>query len=139
MNLQCIGRLVGAWSLGLLLAGCSTVVKDQRAIGLVAATSAYQSAMRWGYFDTAYGYVHPDLRKDKEIPPTFKDLRVTNYEVVQPALVTDATQKEAAQVVAIDYLHEDRQVVKTITDRQVWRYDPKLASWWLASGLPEFP
>jgi hypothetical protein len=123
---------------GVLLAGCATAEKGKRELGLEAATAAYQSALRWGYYETAFGYLHPDQRKGKEVPPQLKDLRVTGYDVVQPPLGVGAGQTEATQVVTIDYLHEDRQVVKTLTDRQVWRYDPKLESWWLSSGLPKF-
>lgn len=144
MNPQTLGRLIVGPLLatlvlgGVLLAGCATAEKGKRELGLEAATAAYQSALRWGYFDTAFGYLHPDQRKGKELPPQFKDLRVTSYDVVQPPLVAGPGQTEAVQVAKIDYLYEDRQVVKTISDRQVWRYDPKLESWWLASGLPSF-
>ena len=124
--------------LGPLLGGCGTIEKDKRALGLQAATAGYQSALRWGYFEIAFGYLHPDQRTGKELPAAFKDLRVTGYDVAQPPVVTGAGQTDATQTVTIDYLYEDRQVVKTLTDRQVWRFDPKLASWWLASGLPKF-
>jgi hypothetical protein len=138
MNPQPTGRRLILWSLGLLLAACSTVQSDKRALALQAATTAYESAMRWGYFETAYGYLHPDLRAGKDLPAVLKNLRVTGYEVVQPPVVTDKGQAEATQIVNIDYLYEDRQVVKSITDRQVWRYDPRLGTWWLNSGLPRF-
>ncbi|WP_295590918.1 hypothetical protein [uncultured Lamprocystis sp.] len=132
------GRVTAVALVGLLLASCGTIEKDKRALGLQAATAAYQSALRWGYFETAYGYLHPDQRKDKstDLPPVFTDLRVAGYEVVQPPLMQNPG--EAVQVVTIDYLYEDRQVVKTITDRQTWTYDTKLDSWWLSSGIPQF-
>ena len=132
------GRVTAFVLAGLLLAGCGTIEKDKRALGLQAATAAYQSALRWGYFETAYGYLHPDQRQgnSKDLPPVFTDLRVAGYDVVQPSLMQNPG--EAVQVVTIDYFYEDRQVVKTITDRQTWTYDPKLESWWLSSGLPKF-
>jgi hypothetical protein len=132
------GRVTAFVLAGLLLAGCGTIEKDKRALGLQAATAAYQSALRWGYFETAYGYLHPDQRQgnSKDLPPVFTDLRVAGYDVVQPSLMQNPG--EAVQVVTIDYFYEDRQVVKTITDRQTWTYDPKLESRWLSSGLPKF-
>ena len=120
----------------MLLAGCATVEKDKRAIALQAATSGYQSAIRWGYYETAYGYLHPDLRKGKSMPDIVKDLRLTGYDVVQPPTLQD--EGTATQIVNIEYLYEDRQVVKRLTDRQVWQWDPKHESWWLQSGLPPF-
>jgi len=120
----------------VLLAGCATVEKDKRALALQAATNGYQSAIRWGYYETAFGYLHPDLRKDKPLPEGLKDVRLTGYDVVQPP--TMQGDDTATQVVNIEYLHEDRQVVKQISDRQVWKWDDALDSWWLKSGLPTF-
>ncbi|WP_295452538.1 hypothetical protein [uncultured Thiodictyon sp.] len=121
---------------GLLLGGCSTVDKETPDLSLQAATSAYQSALRWGYFETAFGYLDPALRRGKGLPAGYGDLRLTSYEVVQPPMRTGIG--EGTQIVAYDYLHEDRQVVKQLIDRQVWRYDPKIRNWWLVSGLPKF-
>jgi hypothetical protein len=123
--------------LGALLAtGCGTIDKDRQAVGLQAATSGYQSAIRWGYYETALGYVHPDLRRGKTLPTELKGIRLTGYDVVQPPLIQE--KDTATQIVDIEYLHEDRQVVKRLTDRQTWRWDDKLDSWWLQSGLPKF-
>lgn len=120
----------------LLLAGCGAVEKDKRAVGLQAATNGYQSALRWGYYETAYGFVHPDLRKGKTLDPLFEGLRLTGYDVAQPLTMQD--KDSATQTVMIEYLYEDRQVVKRFSDRQLWRWDEKLDSWWLQSGLPKF-
>ncbi len=133
---QPVGRLFVVLALsGLLCSGCM-IMNDKRALALQAATTAYQSAIRWGYFETAYGYLDPTQRKGKDLPPLYKDLRITGYEVVQPPLETDGGN--ATQVVAIDYIHEDRQVMASLTDRQVWHYDKTLKNWWLVSGLPAF-
>jgi hypothetical protein len=121
----------------LLAPACGTIEKDQRALGLQAATAAYQSAIRWGYYETALGYVHPDLRKGKTtVPPELKGVRLTGYDVVQPPLMQSTSR--ATQIVDIEYLHDDRQVIKHLTDHQTWAWDNKLDSWWLQSGLPKF-
>lgn len=121
----------------LLTAGCGTIQKDRQAVGLQAATASYQSALRWGYYEVAVGYLHPDLRKGgKTVPSSLAGIRVTGYDVVQPPLIQE--KDTATQIVNLDYLHEDRQVVKRLTDRQTWRWDDKLGSWWLHSGLPKF-
>ncbi len=128
--------LLSAILASLLLIGCGAVEKDKRALGLQAATNAYQSALRWGYYETAYGFVHPDLRKNKPLDARFDGLRLTGYDVVQPPTMQD--ENSATQIVTIEYLYEDRQVVKRLSDRQLWRWDEKLNSWWLQSGLPNF-
>jgi len=116
--------------------GCAMVEKDRRAVGLQAATSGYESALRWGYYETAAGFVHPDQRLGKGLPEVFRDLRITGYEVVQPPVIQADTS--ATQTIIIDYLFEDTQVVRQLTDRQVWRWDEQVNTWWLQSGLPGF-
>jgi hypothetical protein len=120
----------------MLLGSCGTIEKDRKALGLQASTSGYQSALRWGYYETAFGYLHPDLRKGKPVPPELKGVRLTGYDVVQPPLIQE--KGAATQIVEIEYIHEDRQVVKRLTDRQTWQWDDMLESWWLHSGLPRF-
>ncbi|MFB1487537.1 hypothetical protein [Thiocapsa sp. C4-3m] len=121
---------------GLSGVGCAVVEKDRRAVALQAATNGYQSALRWGYYDTAFGFMHPDQRKSGELPEAFAELRVTGYDVTQPPVIQ--ADGSANQVVIIDYLFEDAQVVKQLTDRQVWRWDEVTNTWWLYSGLPRF-
>ncbi|QIK37049.1 hypothetical protein GWK36_02460 [Caldichromatium japonicum] len=104
---------------------------------LQKATDGYQDALRWGYFENAYGYIHPEQRANRPFPDTFKGLRLTGYEVLQAPRI-QADKQMATQLVAIDYLYEDRQVVKQLTDHQVWHYDPAQKTWWLISGLPDF-
>lgn len=120
---------------GLLPGGCM-IVNDQRALALQAATSGYQSALRWGYYETAYGFVDPELRTGKPLPDLYQGLRVGGYDVVQPPAI--GADGKATQIVTVDYLFNDRQVMKQLTDRQVWRYDRSVGSWWLVSGLPAF-
>lgn len=140
MNRRATAPILAALALfgllsGLLIDGCM-IANDKRAIALQAATSRYQSAIRWGYFETAYGLVDPAVRAGKPLPQSFEGLQLTGYDVVQPATV--GADGKATQIVTIDYLFNDRQIMRRVTDRQVWRYDPAIGSWWLVSGLPAF-
>jgi hypothetical protein len=120
----------------LWTSGCATYREDRKQESLEAATNAYAAALRWGYYETAVGYLHPEKRKVAEVPKILKDIRVTRYDVVQPPIQTGKT--ETVQVVQIDYVHQDVQSVRSLTDRQTWRYEPEAKSWWLYSGLPAF-
>jgi hypothetical protein len=122
--------------IGLVLTGCASLEKDRRAVGLEAATNAYQSALRWGDFESAMGLLSSELRRDEELPQDFKDLRITRYEVVQPPLIR--ADDTATQTVSIEYLFEYNQILRRVTDRQVWRWDEQEKAWWLQSGLPAF-
>jgi hypothetical protein len=116
--------------------GCARVEKEKKTRGLEAAVTAYGNSLRWAYYDTALGYLHPSYRNAS--PEQLKNVRVTSYEVVQPPVLTDEAQTSAEQVVQIEYVLQDEQVVRTLADRQDWRYDPQTESWWLHSGAPVF-
>ncbi len=120
-----------------LLAGCNPVKKDKMAVSLQNATNGYQSALRWGYYENAYGYVAPEERKDKALSANLSDIRLTGYDIVQPP-VMEQDAETALQIVNIEYLYENKQVVKKLTDRQIWRYEKEAEKWWLVSGLPKF-
>lgn len=120
--------------LALALGGCGTIEKDKKANAMDAALATYGEAIRWGYFETAYGYVHPDERE--EVPKHLDNIRVTGYEVVQPPIMKD--EGNAEQMVRIEYIHRDRQVLRSLSDRQLWRYAKDTNNWWLHSGVPEF-
>jgi hypothetical protein len=114
--------------------GCGTIEKDKKNKAMDAALTTYNEAIRWGYFDTAYSYVHPGKRQTT--PSYLENVRVTGYEVLQPPVVKDDTELE--QVVRIEYVHEDTQRVRSLSDRQLWSYDMKTNTWWLQSGVPRF-
>lgn len=101
------------------------------------ATNGYQTALRWGYYENAYAYIDPKQRRDQSLPAVLEGLRLTGYDVIQSPTLREGDDK-AIQIVEIEYLHEDRQVVKKLKDRQVWRYDADKKTWWLTSGLPAF-
>ncbi|NEX21568.1 hypothetical protein G3480_14825 [Thiorhodococcus mannitoliphagus] len=120
-----------------MLSGCGSIKKDKMAVTLQNATNGYQSALRWGYFENAFGFVDPEKRKNRELPANLEGIRLTGYDVVQSP-IAKKDSNTAMQLVKIEYLHEDKQVVKTLTDRQIWRYDEEEKKWWLESGLPKF-
>jgi hypothetical protein len=119
-------------------AGCARVQKEKKTLGLEAATNGYGKSIRWAYYETAFGYLHPDLRRGEGPPEHLDNVRVTAYEVVQPPAIKDKDQTTAEQVVHIEYVLRDEQVVDKISDRQLWRYDTETETWWLHSAMPEF-
>jgi hypothetical protein len=132
------GLVSAACALAVLIfaSGCASYREDRRQDALEAATNGYAAALRWGYYETVVGYLHPDKRKVAEVPKSLTKIRVTRYDVVQPFIPSG--DEDRVQVVQIDYLHEDVQSVHSLTDRQTWRYEPAGKTWWLYSGLPAF-
>jgi hypothetical protein len=123
----------------LSTAGCGRVQQEKKTRSLETSTTAYGNALRWGYPETAWNYLTPAVR-GRLAPEQFalKHIRVTAYEVVQPALLVDEEQDQAEQWVRIDYVRHDTQVVRTLTDHQRWGYDETSGGWRLQSDPPTF-
>lgn len=131
-------RVASLFVLVLLIApvGCGQIQRDKQDMALESTLSGYRAALRWGYYETAWGYLHPELRNAPLAADWVGRVRVVGYDVVQDPAMTDETT--ASQVVQIDYVDEDVQRMRSLADRQVWRYDPDAHRWWLYSGLPPF-
>ncbi len=129
-----ITRLLPCLIAAVLLAGCGTIEKDKRRISLEAALNRYGDAIRWGYYGPAFELVRPEKRG--AVPPNLENIQVTGYDVEQPPVPAD--ENTVIQVVRIDYVQRDRQLMRTIHDRQQWGYDLETNTWWLDSGLPAF-
>ncbi|NKN33881.1 hypothetical protein [Marichromatium bheemlicum] len=134
-RLHLIALILVGVTLAALTSGCASVEKDKRHNALQAATYRYHTAIRWSYFDTAYGLLDPELRAEEPMPD-LSGIRVTGYEVIRPLTLPD--ENSAEQLVLIDYLHEDTQVLRQVSDAQTWRWDAERETWWLHSGLPDF-
>jgi hypothetical protein len=130
-------RLSVALLLGIVvgIAGCAGVKEDRMATALYEATNGYRQAIRWGYFDAAAGFLHPDDREGLD-PSGLENIRVTGYEVIRPAII--APDQSAVQLVRIEYVLEDEQRLRSVDDRQEWRWNADQRGWWLQSGLPAF-
>jgi len=117
------------------LPGCVGMQKDQQASALLSTLDAYRETLRWGYWDAALEFLHPDTREKVDLAP-LKNVRVTGIEEVRAATITP--ENTAMRLVRIDYVLEDEQRVKQVLDRQDWRWDDTRKAWLLHSGLPAF-
>jgi hypothetical protein len=123
----------------LLLPGCKSIdmlyQKDSEK-SLQATLHAYQATMRWGYPGQAYNFLHQDLAASAQVPGGLENIQVTGYKVIKrPDLVAE---DQASQVVIIGYVFNDRQVEKSLTDRQLWQYDKEKDAWARINPIPEF-
>ncbi|MGH8145101.1 MAG: hypothetical protein ACREPY_02100 [Rhodanobacteraceae bacterium] len=120
----------------LVLAGCATLhqrnqLRDQTLDG-------YAAALRWGDFQSAWGYVDPVVRAAHPLTPQQKALyatvRVAEYEASGPTDAGDDTIEQTAQ---ISLIVKTSQRVYNIVDHQTWHWDAKAKHWWLETGLPD--
>jgi hypothetical protein len=127
--------MIALFLLGLL-AGCST--QKPKSAMLDNTLRAYESTIRWNNFEEASGAIDPDVLKEHPVTDQqlqqFKSVHVSGY-TAQP--VHPLGQDEVGQTVSIDLIDDRTQTLRTITDRQRWRYDAKAKRWWLMTGLPD--
>jgi hypothetical protein len=134
-QLRMLSVLLLSAAIGAGAAGCGRVKEDKMAAALYSATNGYRESIRWSYFDAAVGFLHPDVREDLDLDK-LRNIRVTGYEVLQPAVITP--QQTAVQLVRINYVIDDEQRLKSLAERQEWRWDEDRTGWWLYTGLPKF-
>ncbi len=120
-----------------LLAGCQTMESKNRQESLDKVLHAYETAIRWGYIRQAYNLMRPERLEEIEIPQGLENIKVTRYEVLEPA-VSNPKSNNASQVAYIDYVERDRQQERRIADHQLWEYDPGAKRWYLISDIPAF-
>jgi len=131
--IRIVAPLFGLAMLAVLLAGCSGL-KDKES-SLDRTLNAYGSAVRWGDLASTYDFLAPELAGQSEPPGDLGNIRVIQYEVLQRP-VTDGDR--ATLQARISYVHRDRQVVRTLDDRQEWRHDSE-AGWRRSNPIPRMP
>jgi len=125
----------------LLLAACQTPSipslsersKDNK---LRDTLNSYEVAIRWGAVDRAYGFLTPELSEQTEIPTGLGNFRVTGYDRIDGP--RELPEDRATQTVVIEYVEKDRQVVHTLTDRQIWQWKDEEGVWLRANPIPSF-
>jgi hypothetical protein len=124
--------------LALLLMGCAGLDMGKENWKKFEETSrAYLMALRWGEYETAYGFKRPPNSYD-EIPDfhDLRDVRVTSHRIKQTIISED--KMTVQQIVDFQYYRMRNVTVKTMTDRQKWEYDEEKERWYLISDLPKF-
>lgn len=126
--------------LSLFHTACGTIdtVKDKR-LGneLQVYLSRYESAMRWGNPQHAYGLLKPELAEQTPLPEGLDNIQISQYLVVSPPVLLNKTT--ATQTVSISYILVNRQVERSLVDQQMWeRKDEDSREWYRANPIPEF-
>ncbi len=120
----------------LLLTACqvASIAERSEANKLRDTLNAYEAVVRWGSLDQAYGFLTADLAAQSTVPPGLDNIRVTGYELLSGP--RKLSPHKVTQSVAIDYVLQDQQVVRRITDRQIWTYSEAVGKWERANPIP---
>jgi len=129
-------RIVALMLALCLLAGCA----GQKSKGdlLEATLESYASTIRWGNFEDAAAFVDPETLKAHPLTTLdlerYRQLRISGYNA-QPA--RSVGTNEVTVVAEVVLTNNNTQSVRSVLDRQRWRYDEKAKRWWLVTGLPD--
>ncbi len=117
-------------------AGCAT--PNSKGDQLTATLESYAATIRWGNVEDALAFVDPDVLKEHPLTELdlqrYQQVRISGYNA-QPS--RPLGEHEVSQVVEIVVTNNNTQSVRSVIDRQRWRYDDKKKRWWLTSGLPD--
>ena len=121
----------------LLLSACAAVDDSKKSITLDKALWQYETAIRWVDFSSANSLRRPEGNASYSPDPALlKHIKVTSYEVLNTT--TSADHAEVRMEVEIVYYHDERMKLSTLTDNQIWKYDPEIKAWYITTPLPAF-
>lgn len=123
--------------LPLLLPGCRSLRGNEMDPRLYDRLRLYEGVVRWGSLDQTYGFLEPELAAKVQIPDGLANIRVMAYDAISPP--APVTEDRWTQSIAIQYVLQDQQVVKTLVDHQTWEREPDGEVWYRTSPIPAFP
>ena len=98
---------------------------------------AYKWALESGNYRGAAKYVDPSISKRSVDMKRYANIKVSQYTITRAKVSDD--RRSITQDVELQYFLLDQSIVKTMTDHQEWRYRETADTWFLQTGLPEFP
>lgn len=126
---------LGLMLLAIALAGCAGATRNE---SLRVRLYNYAAAVRWNEIEQASAFVDPAVLAEKpfsaEQRERWKLVQVSRY--YEGPRGVDA-EGRVTQTVQIELIDRSTQTVRTVVDRQAWRYDEPAKTWWLETGLPQ--
>lgn len=120
----------------ILLTACQTIEGLKQGYELKDTLRHYANSFRWTQLNEAYDYLTQVAAAESEFPENPDNIKVTSYQVVKAVVQSDETHAE--QTVQIEFVFEDMQRVRKITDHQLWEYDGITKLWMRANAMPVF-
>lgn len=128
--------LLVIFSGSMLLTGCKSIKESKEGHQMDVRLKLYGKTVRWGALENLYGFLTPEESVKVVFPDNLNNIQVTDYQVRIPPMMLD--EHKLSQTVTIDYLFKDAQVVRTMSDSQIWEYDVEAKEWFRANPIPEF-
>ncbi|MEO7916152.1 MAG: hypothetical protein ABIR16_00790 [Dokdonella sp.] len=125
-------------AIATLLSACASDPTRGKTKALDDAVRGYAATIRWGDIEQAEAFIDPEFRTAHPLGSIersrYRQIRVSGYTEQGVQRISD---NELQQAVTIELINENTQGVRSIMDRQTWRFDEKAQRWWLVTGLPD--
>ncbi len=135
-----IQRFAGIFLLFLALATAGACGGKGKTKELDDTMQLYGQLIRWNEFEEALKYRDAEYAKEHPVSDRYRQflthITVTGYTEKQKGVDPDG--RSAYQVVEVRYYDDRNARERTITNRQIWRYDEASERWLLYGDLPDF-
>jgi hypothetical protein len=123
--------------LSSLMAGCVSVSEMRKMDKFEETSKAYEFAIRWSDFESASLFLKTEENANiSDLLNELKQFKVTAYTIKN--FLPSKDKSQVLLIAEISYFKLNRLIVKSMSDRQVWKYDTAQERWLLTSGLPDF-
>ena len=140
MHRQNLLRVVQAFVLVLIIAvvliGCATISEKSRMTKFEKTSERYKELVLLSEFEAAYKFGDTENMTEDINLDSLKNVKVTDYALKSYHISND--KLEINQSVEMEYHWLDAYRVRTILDKQIWKYDEEKETWVLKTGLPRF-
>ena len=123
-------------ALVMTVSGCKTIQEVKEKDSLRSTLRSYEASLRWGDAAQAYNYLTQALAEKTELPGDLDNIRVTGYQVTVPPVYL--SQHMVTQTAVIEFIFNDRQVSRSISDQQTWEFDIDQKHWYRTNPVPAF-
>jgi hypothetical protein len=119
------------------LAGCASMEKSKQTDSLGFQSRQYAKALRWGDYEAAIIRTRLPEGETMDVDLEYlKNIKVTRAETSPALMNEDLTEGQV--ILYLDYYHELRNSVKSITVQQNWKYDEEDKQWYVETPFPSF-
>ena len=115
---------------------CGTFSERARLESFSEISTAYQKALQRADYKTAYRYLDPATVGKEVDLKRYKNIKVVEYETSNIRVSEDHTEINLDVEISYHYLNDP--ILKTITDKQFWKYKEEEKGWMIQTGLPDF-
>jgi hypothetical protein len=133
-------RLIQASVLVLIIAvaliGCAAIAEQSRMTRFEKMSQRYKELVLLSEFEAAYKFVDTENTIEDINLDALKNIKVTDYALKSHHISDD--KLGINQSVEIEYHWLNIYKVRTILDKQIWKYDEERDTWVLQTGLPRF-